>query len=149
MKASTRWNLFKDSADVESLFAPLHGPPLDRGGNGGAEQIIPTEWIPAVDITEGEQEWRLTVDLPEVKKPDVKITVENGVLSVTGERRIEPEGKNRKYHRSERAYGHFMRRFALPAEVDLTLMTAEFKEGVLSIHLPKHKKAQPLDVKLA
>src|SRR6185295_19078923 len=98
---------------------------------------------PIVDITEDEKAYLIKAELPEVKKEDVKVTVENGVLSVTGERKFEKEEKNRKYHRVERSYGSFTRHFAVPDDADDSQVSAEFKDGVLTIRLAKNEKARP------
>ena len=110
-----------------------------------------TEWAPSVDITEDEKEYLVKADLPEVKKEDVKVTVENDVLTITGERKFEKEEKEKKYHRIERAYGHFLRSFSLPDFVDGSKVSADFKDGVLKVHLPKTEKAKPkaVEVKVA
>ena len=81
--------------------------------------------------------------MPELKKEDVKVTVENGVLMITGERKFEKEEKKRKYHRVERGYGTFMRSFTLPDDADANRVKAEFKNGVLTVHLPKSENARP------
>ena len=78
-----------------------------------------------------------------MKKEDVKVTVENGVLTLSGERKFEKEEKNKKYHRVERAYGSFMRRFTLPDDADPENVKAEFKDGMLTVHLSKSEKAKP------
>ena len=109
-----------------------------------------TEWAPSVDIIEDDKEWLVKADLPEVNKEDVKVTVENGVLTITGERKFEKEEKNKKYHRVEREYGTFLRSFTLPDAADGDKVAAEFKNGVLQVHLPKNEKAKPkaVDVKV-
>ena len=86
-----------------------------------------------------------------MKKEDVKVSVENGVLTITGERKFEKEENNKKYHRVERAYGSFVRCFALPEVADADKVNAEFKDGVLRAHLPKSGKAKPkqIEVKVA
>ena len=110
-----------------------------------------TEWAPSVDIIEDEKEWLVKADLPEVKKEEVKVTVENGVLTITGERKFEKEEKDKKYHRIERSYGNFLRSFTLPDGADGSKVNAEFKDGVLKVHLPKGEKAKPkaVEVKVA
>jgi HSP20 family protein len=104
------------------------------------EALLPTEWAPRVDITEAEKEFLIKAELPEVKKEEVKVTVENGVLSITGERKLEKEEKDKKYHRIERAYGRFERSFTLPEGTEPTKVTSEFKEGVMTVHLPRIPK---------
>jgi HSP20 family protein len=100
------------------------------------------DWVPPVDITETPSEYQLKVDLPEVQKDDVRIDVDSGQLRIEGERRKEQEEKGRRMHRVERYYGSFLRTFVLPQDVDDTKIGAEFKDGVLCVHLPKSEKAQ-------
>jgi len=83
-----------------------------------------------------------------VRKEDVKVTVENDVLTITGERKFEKEEKNKKYHRIERAYGSFVRSFTLPDVADGDKVHAEFKDGVLKVHLPKTERAKPKQVEV-
>ena len=92
----------------------------------------------------------MKADLPEVKKDDVKVALQDGVLTVQGERKREKEEKNQTFHRVEREHGKFVRRFALPTEVDEAKVSAEFKDGVLSVRLPKSPKVTPksIDVKV-
>ncbi len=89
--------------------------------------------------------------MPEIKKEDVKVTVENGVLTIQGERRQDKEEKGKKYHRVERSYGSFVRSFTLPESVDEGAVKGEYKDGVLHLHLPKTEKVKPkaIDVKVA
>ncbi len=109
------------------------------------------EWAPAVDIQETDKEYLVKADLPEVKKEDVKVQFEDGVLTVEGERKQEKEEKDKKFHKIERQYGKFVRRFSLPTEVDGARVAAEFKEGVLNVHLPKSPNGKPkaITVKVA
>jgi HSP20 family protein len=104
-----------------------------------------------VDISEDDKEWLVKADLPEVKKEDVKVTVENGVLTITGERRFEKEDTGKKYHRVERSYGNFFRSFSLPEGADGGKVAADFKDGVLKVHLPKSESVKPkaVEVKVA
>jgi HSP20 family protein len=151
MNALTRWDPFKEMEETHSRLAKIFGLSHPRFGNGGQELMTIAEWAPSVDIIEDEKEWLVKADLPEVKKEDVKVTVENGVLTITGERRLEKEEKDRKYHRVERSYGSFFRSFTLPDAADSPKVSAEFKEGVLKVHLPKSEKAMPkaIEVKLS
>jgi len=86
--------------------------------------------------------------LPELKREDVKVTVENGVLTISGERKFEKEEKKKKYHRVERGYGSFVRTFALPEDADANKVKAQFKQGMLELHLPKNKKAKPKQIEV-
>jgi HSP20 family protein len=109
------------------------------------------DWAPAMDIEETEHEYLMKADLPDVRKEDVKVGIQNGILSVEGERKQEKEDKNKTYHRVERVYGKFVRRMTVPTDVDEQKVGAEFKNGVLTVHLPKSAAAKPktIDVKVA
>lgn len=151
MNSLTPWNPFKEMEDLQSRLAKVFGLAPARVGNGAEELMTVAEWTPSVDITEDDKEWLVKADLPELKKEDVKVTVENGVLTISGERKLEKEEKNKKYHRIERAYGAFVRSFSVPDGADAEKVNAEFKDGVLKVHLPKNEKAKPksLEIKVS
>lgn len=107
------------------------------------ETMVVADWVPSVDVSETDGEYQIKAEIPDVKKEDVKVTVEDGVLTIQGERRQEKEEKGKKYHRIERSYGSFVRSFTLPDLVDEAKVKAEFKDGVLNLQLPKSKKAKP------
>ncbi len=117
----------------------------------GKESLTLADWMPCVDIQETENEYLIKAELPEVKKEDVKVTVENGILTLQGERRQEKEEKGKKFHRVERSYGTFLRTFTVPVDADDTKVAADFKEGILRVHLPKTEKSRPkaIEVKVA
>lgn len=146
----TTWDPFKQIEDIEKRLATMLGRPL-AVREGGKEAMTVAEWSPLVDITEDEKEYLIKAELPEVKKEDVKLTVQDEVLSISGERKYEKEEKGKKYHRVERAYGSFVRSFTLPEDADGTKVAAEYKDGVLKVHLPKSEKAKPksIEVKVA
>jgi HSP20 family protein len=148
MNALTKWNPLRELEEIQSRLSSLFGRTPLRGL--GEETMTVSEWTPLVDITEDEKEYLIKAELPEVKKEDVKVTVENGTLSITGERKVEKEEKGKKYHRVERAYGSFMRSFTLPEGTTGDKVSAEFKDGVLKVHLPKSEEAKPksIDVKV-
>jgi len=150
MNALIRWDPFKEMDELQSQFAQVFGLTSGRLGKGGQELMTITEWVPSVDIVEDEKEYLVKADLPEVKKEDVKVTVENGVLTITGERKFEKEEKDKKYHRIERSYGTFLRSFALADGAEGAKAIAEFKDGVLMVHLPKSEtaKAKAVEVKV-
>jgi HSP20 family protein len=118
---------------------------------GQEEPMRVADWAPLVDISEDHQEFLIKAELPEVKKEDVKITLEDGMLTITGDRRFEKEENGKKYHRVERAYGSFVRTFSLPDDASPGKVSAEFKDGVLRVHLAKDEKARPqqIEVKVA
>lgn len=105
-----------------------------------------SDWAPAVDIQETDKEYLIKAELPEMKKEDVKVEVLDGVLTIEGERTQEKEEKGKKFHKVERSYGKFVRQFALPTEVEGAKVQAEYKDGVLSVHLPKTAAAKPTAV---
>ncbi len=103
-------------------------------------------WTPLCDIYETDKELVLKVELPDVKKEDVDVTLENNVLTLRGERKFEDKTQRENYHRVERQYGEFMRSFTIPTFVDATKINAEFKDGVLTVTLPKHEEARPKQI---
>ena len=115
---------------------------------GDKESITVAQWSPAVDITEDEKEYLITAELPDVKREDVKVNVENGVMTLSGERRFEKEEKDKKYHRIERSYGSFVRSFTLPEGTSGDKVSADFKDGVLKVHLPKDEQKKPKNVEV-
>jgi HSP20 family protein len=146
----TRWNPFKELEDLQNRFASTLGLEPFRQ-NGKEETLTVAEWSPRVDITEDDKEFLIKAELPEMKREDVKVTVDDGVLAITGERKMEKEEKNRKYHRIEREYGTFLRSFTLPAGTAGDKVAADFKDGILKVHLPKEAKAaaKTVEVKAA
>lgn len=137
MNSLIQWDPFKEMASLPSLFRlPSVREELKQMGEG--------EWAPAVDLAEDEENFTITADLPDVKKKDMKISVENGYLIISGERHHESEDKDskKKYHRIERSYGSYVRRFALPENVDAENIAATCKDGVLEVRLPKIEKKE-------
>ena len=144
-----RWDPFRELEGIQSRLNRLfHEAPARRSED---EALFFSDWAPAVDIQETEKEYVVNADLPDVKKEDVKVEVDDGILIVEGERKQEKEETGKKFHRVERAYGKFVRRFALPTEIDAAKVQAEFKDGVLNVHLPKSAAAKPktVEVKVA
>ena len=150
MNALTRWDPLKEMDALQNRLVNFFGLAPTRTAAGGQELMTVAEWSPSVEISEDDKEWLVKADLPDVKKDDVKVTVENGVLTITGERKFEKEQKDKKYHRIERGYGSFFRSFTVPEGTEDAKVGAEFKDGVLKVHLPKGEKAKPktLEVKL-
>jgi HSP20 family protein len=105
-------------------------------------------WSPAVDILETENELVLKADLPDLKLADIDVRVENNTLSIKGERRFESDSEQKGYHRIERSYGSFVRSFAVPNSVDTEKVSADYKNGVLTVKLPKKEAAKPKQVKV-
>jgi len=148
MNALKRWNQLKGletfQHNLDSLLLHLPAPRPER-----QEQLMTvTEWSPLVDISEDDKEYLIKAELPEVRKEDVKITAEKGTLTIMGERKFEKEETGRKYHRVERAYGSFGRSFSLPEDASPAKVSAEFKDGVLIVHLVKDEKVKPQQVEV-
>ena len=150
MNAMTRWNPFRDLEDAQRRMSSLLDWSSFRRGNLTAEDenITVPEWAPLVDIAEDEKEYLIKVELPEVQKDDVKVTVESGTLTISGERKAEKEQKGRKFHRVERFYGRFERSFSIPEHAEAGDVKAEFKDGVLQVHLAKSEKARPKQIEV-
>jgi HSP20 family protein len=119
--------------------------PTQRNGNND-DWFTQAEWSPLVDISEDDQEYLIKAELPGIERDQVKVSVEDGILIISGERHAEKEEKNKKYHRIERASGSFIRSFALPDDADGTKVNAEFKNGILKVHLPKDENAKPRSI---
>ena len=145
-----RYEPLQELEEIQNRLSSFFGRSPGRRGNGHGDLAL-ADWAPTADISEDENEYVIKAELPELKKEDVKVTVENGVLTISGERKFEKEEKNKKYHRVERAYGRFARSFALPDNADASKVKAEFKDGMLTVHLPKSEKAKPkqIEVKIA
>jgi len=142
-----KWDPFRELEAVSSRLNRILG---DQFGQENGDGLI-AKWSPAVDVQETDGEYLVKADLPEVKKDDVTVEVVDGVLNVRGERRQEKEEKGKKFHRIEREYGSFERRLSVPSGVDAAKISAEFKDGVLRVHLPKAPEAKPksIEVKVA
>jgi len=130
-----RWDPF---SEVDSLVnrlmpvAPGAWPRLAVPGNGKT-----FDWAPSADISETEREYVIRAELPAVKKEDVQVTVDGGMITVKGERKQHKEDKSEKFHRVESFYGSFERSFSLPDNVNADAIRCESKDGILSVHIPK------------
>lgn len=150
MNALSRWNPFREMEDMQRRMSSLlELSPFHRSAlTAEDENISVPEWAPLVDIIEDDKQYLIKAELPEVQKEDVKVTVESGTLIITGERKAEKEEKGRKFHRIERYHGRFMRSFALPDDVETESVKAEFKDGVLQVHLTKSEKSRPKQIEV-
>ena len=145
MNKLTTWNPLREMEETQNRLSTFFGGiptiPIRFPKNGGSFKLA--DWSPLVDIIEDDHEYLFKGDLPEMKKDDVKVTIENGILYISGERRAEKEEKKKKFHRLERFFGTFERRFAVPDDADPTKIVAEFCDGVLQVHLPKRPMPKP------
>ncbi len=132
--------------ELQGRLSTLFGRAPIRKEEERQEALRVAEWAPLVAITEDPKEYLVKAELPEVKKDEIKIGVQNDVLVISGERKYEKEEKDKKYHRIERAYGSFSRSFTIPEDADPEKVSAEFKEGELHVHLPKGDRAKPKSI---
>jgi HSP20 family protein len=132
----TRWKRFD------------HSSALQEHVNRLLKDSLPSAWTPAVDIYETENELVLQADLPEVSEKDLDIQIENNLLTIRGERRLAPSVKEENFLRVERTYGSFSRSFRLPTSIDSERIEARYKNGVLTIELPKRAESKPKQVKI-
>jgi len=149
MSALTRWNPFHEMEEMQRRLSSL----IDLGSArrnlaNEEESIVLSEWTPPVDVVEDDKEYLVKVELPGIARDAVKVTTENGTLTIAGERKSESEAKGRKFHRMECNYGRFERSFALPDDADSNKVQAEFKEGVLRVHVAKCEKARPKQIEV-
>lgn len=131
----TRWNPFNE---MDDLFRSYNRALARNQSNEG---LLSADWSPSVDITENDNEFLIKAELPEVKKEDIKVDVNNGVVTLSGERKSET--RDEKEHRIERFYGSFSRSFTLPESVREDDINAENKDGMLYLHLPKSEAEKP------
>ena len=143
----TRWNQLRQLEALQHGLGSLFTASPVQGQEAREEPLAVAEWAPLVDISEDDREYLIKAELPEVKREDVKVTAEEGTLTITGERKFEKE-EGKKYHRVERAYGSFVRNFSLPDDVSPAKVSAEFKDGVLTVHLAKTEKARPQEIEI-
>lgn len=127
----TRWDPFREVEDVFRRYSPFAARPLRRE----VGEMI--EWTPVADISESDKEFLIKAELPEVKKEDVKVTLQDGALTISGERKHEKKQKGDNEIRVESFYGTFSRTFSLPENVDTKNIHAETKDGILRVHVPK------------
>lgn len=138
----TRWNPFVELDEIQQRLNRLFVDKTAKTPDAFAD------FMPAVDIQETDNEFIVKADLPEVKKEEVKVHLQDGVLAIEGERHMEKEEKGKRFHKVEREYGKFVRRFAMPTDIDPDKVRAEFKEGVLNVYLPKAPSAKPKEIEV-
>ena len=138
----TRWDPFRELEEVHNRLASVFDSGFPRTRDR-EQSILGTAWAPLVDISEDDKSYQINVELPDMKREDIKVNVENGILTISGERLREKEEENRKYHRVERAYGSFVRNFTLPQNVDSNKVNATYRDGVLHVSIEKSESARP------
>jgi HSP20 family protein len=140
--AMTRWTPTGTFLTTRDPFARM----LDNFFGEGlypSEDVSNRTWMPSVNIRETEQAFFVEAELPGLTKKDIDITLENNILKLSGERRFEKDTTEESYHRVERSYGTFLRTFSLPSQVNAESVKASFKDGVLTIEVPKAEEAKP------
>jgi HSP20 family protein len=144
--AIVRWEPFRDlmatQRDFDRLFREAFSPVLGEG------EVSTRTWAPPVDIYENGDNLVLKAELPGVNPEDVDIRVEDNTLYLKGERKFEKEVEEQNYHRVERSYGTFTRTFALPNSIDADKVAAHYKDGVLTLTMPKKEEAKPKTIKI-
>ncbi len=151
MKTLARWDPVRELNEFQNRLAPFFGRSILPVATDEASELLTSgEWAPLVDIVEDDKEYLIKAELPEVEKSDIKVTLEHSVLTLAGERKAEREEKGRRYHRVERSYGSFVRSFTLPDDADPDHVTADFKNGILHVHVQKNEasKSRHIDVKV-
>ncbi len=145
-----KWDPFRELEDMSNRLNRVFGRPALRAG-GGNELTATADWMPSVDISETDTAYQIKGEIPGVKKEDVKVTLDNGMLTIQGERKLEKEEKGKKFHRVECSYGSFERSFRVPDDADSAAVKAEFKDGMLNITLPKNAKTKsnPISVSVS
>jgi HSP20 family protein len=139
MWSMTRWDPFGEVASLRSEIDRL----MARLAAQAPESRLPRRWAPVADMVETEDEYVVTAELPGVKDEDVEITVRDGVLRISGERRLEEEVSEERFHRLERSYGSFERTFPLPPGVKESDISAGIAYGVLKVRIPKPAAPEP------
>jgi HSP20 family protein len=142
-----RWEPFRELSTLQSEMNRLFDSVFDAprgGGNGGAMR----RWMPAMDLVETEDQFVLRADLPGMSEDDIKIEVEDGTLTVSGERKAEHEERNEGFYRLERASGTFSRSLTLPKGVEAEGVTANFDRGVLEVRVPKPEQRKPRRIEI-
>ncbi len=147
----TRWDPLSEFASLQNRFSQLlnQSMPTFGGLGGGVDQPLTfSSFAPPVDIYEDEHSITVQAELPGINEKDVDIRVENNVLTISGERKLENEQKQDNFHRIERSYGRFTRSFTLPNTVDTEHINAQFENGVLKVTMEKREEAKPKQIKI-
>ncbi len=142
-----KWDPFRELEDVSNRLNRVFGRPLSRVEPN--EMFTVADWTPSADISETDTAYLIKAEIPGVNKEDVKVTIQDGMLTIQGERKMEKEEKDKKFHRIERSYGSFMRSFRVPDDADESGVKAEFKDGMLNVTLNKTEKPKPKSINVS
>ena len=139
-----RWRPIRDvlslQDDINHMFEDMWG------AREGETQMMRS--MPPADIVEDKEHYSVSLEVPGLKKEDIKVTLKENTLIISGEKKKEAEEKDKTYHRVERSYGNFVRTFELPMEVNANKINAEFKDGILTITLPKSEESKPKEIQV-
>lgn len=139
--ATGLWDPFRELQEMADRVNRLLN--IEDKRDEDQQTLTAFDWAPAVNISETDNAYLVKADLPDVKKEDVKVTHDNGVLTIEGERRQERREENEKVHRVESSYGRFLRRFTIPENVEDAKIEASFKDGALNVRIPKAAAKTP------
>jgi HSP20 family protein len=142
-QAVNAWDPFREFQDLSERLNRVFQANHNANNDGREQALTVFDWVPAVNISETDKAYLVRADLPEVLKENVKVTHENGVLTIAGERRQEKRAENEKFHRVESSYGKFLRRFTLPDDGQAEGIEATFKDGSLNVVIPKAEPKRP------
>jgi len=139
----SRWDPFQDLLAIQDEMNQLFGRAVGQGSGRSQSQAGERMWAPALDISERKDAYVVTVEVPGIKADDLDITLEDGLLTIKGERRFTQESSEQQFHRVERRYGSFRRSITLPSQVQAEQIEASFEDGVLEVTVPKAEEAKP------
>jgi HSP20 family protein len=143
-----KWDPFKELEDISTRLNRIFGRSVVRS-DADNQMLTMVDWTPSVDISETNDAYLIKGEIPGVKKEDVNVTIQDGMLTIQGERRQEKDEKGKKFHRVECSYGSFMRSFRVPDDADENKVKAEFKDGMISVTLPKSSKTKTKSINIA
>ena len=144
-----RWEPTRELQSIQTEMNRLFNSFFEPTATGNGSSAVFRRWTPAVDVVETDDNYVLRADLPGVSESDVKIEVDENVLTVSGERKASHEENKKGYYRVERSYGHFSRSLTLPKGVDADSINASFDNGVLEVKIPKPEQPKPRKVEIA
>jgi HSP20 family protein len=142
---STRWEQAQELMKLHDRMSRLFGV---TGHELDEDQLSSGSWTPACDILETQDAVIVRAEIPGVKRADIEISLDNGVLTIRGNRKLEKETEERSYYRIERSYGSFVRSFTLPRSVDAERISANLEDGVLEIRMPRREETKPRQIKI-
>jgi HSP20 family protein len=143
-----RWEPLRELSSLQGEMNRLFNTVFDQPSAGGNGDTL-RRWMPAMDLAETDEHFVLRADLPGMAEDDLKIELEDGTLTISGERKAEHEARNEGFYRVERAFGTFSRSLTLPKGVDADAVTANFDRGVLEVRIPKPEERKPRRIEIA